>query len=112
MSLVNDHAVRARGGKALATLLGLNVVETDHCEGGGLEEALCANKPSFQARCGSRSDRNGSNVELRAKLAYPLVDKMGWTQHAEPLDLTAVEKLAQDQPGFDGFADANVVGDE
>jgi hypothetical protein len=42
----------------------------------------------------------------------PLVTEVGRAQHGQPADLAALPELAGDEPGLDGLADPDVVGDE
>ena len=42
----------------------------------------------------------------------PLLAQVRRAKHADSLDLAAVEQFPGDQQGFDGLADAHVVGDE
>ena len=55
---------------------------------------------------------SASMWNFRCKLALPLLAKMRRADDGEALDLAAIEQLADDQAGFNGLADADVVGDQ
>ena len=51
-------------------------------------------------------------MELVAQLGLPLLGQVRRAEHGQALDLAAVQQLAGDQAGFDGLADAHIVGDQ
>ena len=52
------------------------------------------------------------DVELRHQLFGPLIAKVRGTKHGDPADGPAIEQLPRDHAGFDGLADAYIVGDQ
>ena len=51
-------------------------------------------------------------VEACLQLGLPLLNQVRRAQHGQAGDLTSVHQLPRNQPGFDGLADANVIGNE
>ena len=80
--------------------------------GMGVEQGLRCGQAALQPCRRRRRDRDGVEIELRLELARPLLDEMRRAQDGEAVDLAAVDQLAQDQPGLDGLADADIVGDQ
>ena len=54
----------------------------------------------------------GADMEFFRQFALPLLGQMRRTQNRHAADLAAVEQFARNHGGFDGLADAYVVGDE
>jgi len=51
-------------------------------------------------------------VEVGVELADPLADQTRWSHHKNPLGQAADLELTKDQTRFDGFAQANLIGEE
>ena len=51
-------------------------------------------------------------IEVGVELADPLADQTGRSHHEEPLGQAADLELTNDQARFDGFAQANLIGEE
>ena len=110
--LVDHDQRRARAREAVAAPLGLDVVEADDGVGMGVEQRLRGRQAALQARSRGGGDSDRVEIEFALELAGPLLDEMRRAQHGETVDLAAIDQLAQDQPGFDGLADADIVGDQ
>ena len=67
---------------------------------------------ALEAGDGAGQDQLGVDVELVAQLGLPLLGEVRRAEHGQASRLAAVEQLAGDQAGFDGLADADVVGDQ
>ena len=78
----------------------------------GVEQRLRGGQAALQPGGRGRRDRDRIEVELGLELAGPLLDEMGRAQDREAVGLAAVDQLAQDEPGLDRLADADVVGDQ
>ena len=57
-------------------------------------------------------DDDEGQAEALLHLVAPLLDHRGRTGHHHPAHALAHQHLAEDQPGLDGLAQADVVGDE
>ncbi len=112
MRFVHHDQRRTCTPEALAALFRLDIVEADHCVGVSMEQRLRRWKSAFQPRCGGGSDRHRIEVELGVQLAGPLFNEVRWTEDREAIGLAAINQLAEDQAGFNGLADADVVGDQ
>src|SRR5439155_22138049 len=66
----------------------------------------------FQYRDADRPDEYSIDVEFIAQLTLPLLAEVQRTEHAEALDLAAIEQLAGDQPVFRRLAQSDVVGNQ
>ena len=51
-------------------------------------------------------------METLVEFTHPLFDQMRRAQHSHALDFAAVIQLSGDQRGLDGFADADVIGNQ
>ena len=51
-------------------------------------------------------------IEVGVELADPLADQTRWSHHKNPLGQAADLELTNDQARFDGFAQANLIGEE
>ena len=98
--------------QTFATLIGLDVVEADDRVGIGVEQRLRGRQSAFQPRRRSGGDGDGVDIELGVQFAGPLLDQMRRTKHREAVGFAAIDQFAQDQPGLDGLADADIVGDQ
>jgi len=110
--LVDDHEVGTMVEEVRAALLALDVIEADDGVWVHLEKAQSRRDAAFEAPGARRGDRDGLEVEAGFQLGDPLLDEVGRAQHDAAFDLAAVEHLAEDEGGFDGLADSDVVGDE
>ena len=110
--LVDDDEAGAGAGEILAAFLGLDVVKRDDGAGMRVEEGLVEGEATFEPGGGGGGDGGGVDAETGFQFAHPLVDEMGWAEDGEGLDLAPVDQFAQDESGLDGFADADVIGDE
>ena len=109
---VDDHEVRTAPGEAVATLVGLDVVEADDGEGIGVEQGLGERQAALQPGGGPGRDRGGLDAEAGLQLGDPLIDEMRRAQHGKGIDFAAIHELAQDEAALDCLPDADVVGDE
>ena len=55
---------------------------------------------------------SASMWNFSASSPLPLLGQGRGTEHRQAVDLAAVEQLAGDETGFDGFADPHVIGDQ
>lgn len=113
MSLIDDDQVGSVLEKCVPVALGLHVVDArdyvavvpKDVEVGPWQAALKA--------CHTRwLHQRGLDVELGAKFVAPLLTEVGRTQHANSLNHAAVEEFAGNQRGFDGLANAHIVGNQ
>src|SRR5688572_30777743 len=52
------------------------------------------------------------DVKLCCQLTLPLLGQVRRTEHCQASNLSSVEELSRDHRGFDGLANADVIGDE
>mgnify|MGYP002138740365 CR=1 FL=1 len=62
-----------------------------------------------RGRC--RGQRNRLQVKACFQFALPLLNQVRRAKHGEASDLATVHQLTGDQPGFDGFAEADFIGE-
>ena len=77
-----------------------------------LEQRLVRAQTPLQAGGRSSAHDLGVDAELLREFLLPLLAQVGRAYDCEPLDLSAIEEFPGDQPGLDGLADADIVGDE
>src|SRR5260370_27596816 len=58
------------------------------------------------------ADDHGVQAEFFAQFFLPLLAKVRRTQDAETFDFAPVQQFAGDEQALNGFADADIVGDE
>ena len=109
---VHDDHLRAAPQELVAPPVGLDEVQGDDDEGVSVEDGLAEGAVSFEPGCGACEDGHGVDVELLLHLALPLAGQVRRAEDGQAGDLSAVEQLTRDEAGLDGFADADVVGDE
>ena len=92
---------------------GLDVIDADDEEGVVIEEAdVGVGDIAFELGDGAGADDGGVEAEAVPELGLPLRAEIGRAEDAEACDFATAEELASDEEGLDGFADADVVGDE
>jgi hypothetical protein len=67
---------------------------------------------TLQLACGAGCDRNCINAKAGLQFFEPLLDKVRRTKHRESIHLTPIHQLAQDEAGFDRFANADIIRDQ
>jgi len=112
VSFVDDDQVGTGTQEVVAASVALDEVGRDHHVLVQLEEGLADGAVAFEARRRAGEDQLGVDVELAAQLLLPLLGERRRTEHGQALGLAAIKKLAGDEAGFDGLADAYVVRDE
>jgi len=112
VSFVYDYEIRTGPSKAIAALVGLDVVEADDCEGIGVEQGLGERQAALQSRGRASSDRGGFDAEAGLQFADPLLDEVRRAQHGKRIDFSSIHQFAQDEAGLDGLPDPDVIGDE
>ena len=113
MRLVHDDEVRAVVEEVVAFAVALHEVNADDLDRVVAEDAARAGgDAAFKLADRAGTDDDGVQTEFLAQLLLPLFAKVGRAEHAEGLDFPAIEHFTGDEQGLDGFADADVVGDE
>ena len=112
MRLIDDDERRAGARKAFATAIGLDVVQRHNGVGVRVEDRFGRGQRALEAGSSRSGHGDSIEVELLPELGRPLLDQVRWTEHAETVDFAAVKQFAEDEPGFDRLADANIVGDQ
>ena len=112
MGFVDDHELRAAMREVLRPLRLLDEVGRHHGERVPFEHRLAHVQVAFQALDGARQYEFGFDVELLCQLPLPLLGQRRRAEHRHAVDLAAIEQLSCDQAGFDGLADAHVVGNQ
>ena len=98
--------------EVLGALRLLDEVGRNDGKGVTVEDRFAHQQVAFQPLDRARQDQFGLDVELLRQLPLPLFGQGRGTEHGQTADLAAVEQLTSDEAGFDGLADANVVGDQ
>ena len=113
MGFVDDDHAGADARELVAAAIGLDVVEADHCERVGFEQADARGQFAFQARGRGSRDRCRVDVELGPQfLVDPLLHQMRRAKDSEPGNLAPIDQLSKDEARLDGLAYADVVGDQ
>ena len=112
VGLVHDDAFGRRGDELLAVAFALDVVQAHHHHGVMIEQSHPVRQFALDTRGGRCRERDGMEVEPGFELGLPLLDQVGWAQNSETGNFASVHQLAGNQPGFNGFADAHVVGNQ
>ena len=79
--------------------------------GYALEQRLAEARPRSRRLTVEGRISSASMPNLVAQLVLPLLGQGGRAEHGEPLRLALREQFGGDEPGLDGLADADVVGD-
>ena len=111
--LVHDHEVRAVLDEIVALPVALHEINADNLERVVAKDAARTggDAPFKLADCAGTDDY-GVEVEFLVEFLLPLLTKIGRTQDAEVFNFSAIQHFAHDEQPLDGFADANIVGDE
>jgi hypothetical protein len=109
---VDDDELRAPVFKIDGASLVLDEVGADDGERMAVEDRLVDGQISFEPLDGAAQDQFGFDVELAGQFALPLLGQMRRAEHRHGADFAAIVQFAGDERGFDGLADAHVVGDE
>ena len=112
MGLVDDHHFRAGAQEVVPAPIALDEVEADDRERVRVEHTDGVGQVPLQARGPCGGNGHGRKREFGFQFRRPLLDKVRRAQHGEALDFAPVEKFSYDQPGFDGLAEADLVGEE
>ena len=112
MGLVDDHETRTYAQEFISPTVRFYVVEGNYRVGIDLEDGLVRPEVAFQARDRAGSHHFRFNAEFFRKLLLPLLAQVRRTDDGKPFDFPAVEKFPDDQAGFYGLADADVVRDQ
>jgi hypothetical protein len=113
MRLVHDDEVRAVVEEVVAFAVALDEVNADNLDGVVAKDtARASGDAAFKLADRAGADDDGVQAEFLAQLLLPLFAKVGRAENAERLDLPAIEHFTGDEQSFDGFADADIVGDE
>jgi hypothetical protein len=107
--LIHDHERRTCASEAVAPLFGLNVIQANDGEWVRLEESLrlCQSpfKPSGRGCC----DCYSVKIKLAMQLASPLLNQMWRTQDGEPIYLSTIDELTQNEARLYGLTDTYVI---
>jgi hypothetical protein len=112
MRFVDDHEIWASAQEIGPPAVTLDVIEADDSEWIRRKDALGLRQLAFEADCRGGGDGNALNMELVRQLHAPLINEVWWAQHRDAVDVASVEEFAGDEPGFDGFTDPDIVGDQ
>ena len=112
VGLVHDHQLRARPQELVATAVGLDEVHRHDDVRVDVEERLVQGAAPLQPGGGGREHDLGVDLELLGEFALPLLCQVRGAEDGEAGGVALVEELPGDQPGLQGLADADVVGDE
>ena len=112
VGLIDDHQFGALLDEDVAADVGLDEVDADDLEGVVVVDAGVALNLAVETRLGIRADDDGLDVEFGADLFLPLFAEVGEADDGEAFDLPAFQEFADDEQGFDGLANADVIGDK
>ena len=112
VGLVHDHQLRAGSVKLVAPAIGFNKVSGDNHKGIVFEKRLAYPQVSLQA-----ADRTGQhqfrvNMKFVSQFHLPLFGQRRGAQYSQALNLAAIQQLAGNQSGFDGFSDTHIIGNQ
>ena len=111
--LVHDHEVGAMLDEIVALQFALQEVNADNLERVVAKDAArTGGDAPFKLADRAGTDDDGVEVEFLVEFLLPLLAQIGRAQDAEAFDFSAIQQLAHDEQPLDGFADANIVGDE
>jgi hypothetical protein len=111
--LVHDDKVGAMLDEIVALPVALHKINADDLDRIVAEDAARTGRdaPFKLADCAGTDD-DGVEVEFLAEFLLPLLAQIGRAENAEVFEFTTIQQLADDEQSLDGFADANVIGDE
>ena len=112
MGLVHDDELGALADERRPAGIGLDVVDRENLERIVLVNRRVSLDLAVEAGLGVRADHDRLDADLVTDFLLPLVAQMREADDGEAGDFPAVEKLAHDKEGFNGFADSHVVGDK
>jgi hypothetical protein len=112
MRLVHHHHLGAGAQEIVEPAIALDEVEADDGEGIGVEDAHGVRQVALKPRRARCRDGRRSQGKLGLQLGTPLIDQVRRAEDCEPLNLAAVDELAQDEAGLDRLADPDVVRDQ
>ena len=110
MYLVDDDQSWALFDEHRAAAVRLDVVDADDLVGVVVVHARVSLDHPIQSCLSVGADDDGFNTEFGTELLLPLVAEMRQANHGETCHLSAFHHLAQDEKGFHGLADADIVG--
>jgi hypothetical protein len=92
--------------------LAFDVVETDDDEGMLIEETDAGWKGAFNAvrARGGKCDR--THVESIFQFSLPLIHEMWRAKNSAAGDFATIKKFSNNETGFNGFSDSDIVGNE
>ena len=109
---IDDNKIRTGPGEPIPTFLGFDVVKADHRERIGIEKGLRQWEVALQTCRSPGGDGNGIDPEAILQFCDPLVHEVRRAENRKRIDFSAIHQFAEDQTGFDGLADADVVGNQ
>lgn len=112
MGFVHDDQFGTILEKGMPIVVGFNEVDADHLEGIMAVNGFRAGFFPLQTVDCSGADDDRLEVELLGEFDVPLIAKVGRAENGKAFDFAPVDKLAGNEQRFDGFPDADVVGDE
>jgi hypothetical protein len=112
MSLVDDDEVGRGAQELVAADRGLDEVGGHDGVRVAVEQRLVHAETALQPGRGRGQDRLGVDAELLPELPLPLLGQRRRAEHGQPAGVALGEQLDGEEPGLDGLADADVVGDE
>ena len=112
MGLVHHDAIRRDGEEMLPVAFALDIIQADDDERVLVEKPDAGRQRAFDAVGAGGRERHGPQMEPVFQLRLPLVHQVRRAQDRAASDFAAIQQLADDESGLDGFADAHVIRDE
>ena len=112
VGFVHDDAFRRGGDELLAVALALDVVQAYHHDGVVVEQGHTMRQFAFHPCGRGGGEGHGVQVEAFFQLGLPLLHQVWWAKHGQAGDFATIHQFTGNETGFDGFANAYVVGDQ
>lgn len=112
VGFVDDDELGSDREEVFAVTLAFDVVEADDDEWVLAEERCAWRQRFFEPGGTGGSEGDGAEVETGFEFRDPLFDEVRRAEDGAAGDFVAIKELADDESGLDGFADADIVGDE
>ena len=112
MRLIYNHQFGTGTQELVATAIRLDEISGNNHIGIAFKQRLAQAAVSFELRCGAGKHQFGIEVKLVLQLGLPLFRELWWAEDCQARYLAPVDQFARNQTGFDGLADAHVIGDQ
>lgn len=90
----------------------LDVVQADDRYREMIKERTTWRHLPFQIFYRGRGDGSGADIKAALQFLLPLIDKVRRAKDGEARHFPTIHEFTHNQPGFNGFADTYVIGDQ